>query len=104
MNREFETGSIRDNDSDKPLVNHFDAYTRLRFGYLLRKGANHYGKNNWQKGQPTEVAIESLNRHLAYYELGDQSEDHLAAIIFNVQIIMKNEQKNGIETDKYYKL
>lgn len=101
--RVFESGSQRDDDTNKPLVNHLDAYVRLRFGYLLRMGANKYEKSNWQKGQPTEAAIESLHRHLAKYELGDDSEDHLACIIFNIQLIMKNEQKEGIKVDNYYK-
>jgi hypothetical protein len=100
--RTFDSGSKRDADDHKPLVNHFTAYARLRFGYLLRKGANHYGKNNWQKGQPDETAVESLNRHLAYYEDGDRSEDHLSAIIFNAQLIMMNERKLGIKADHYY--
>jgi hypothetical protein len=100
--RVFESGSQRDDDANKPLVNHLDAYVRLRFGYLLRMGANKYEKNNWQKGQPTEAALESLHRHLAKYELGDNSEDHLACIIFNIQLIMKNEQKEGIKIDEYY--
>jgi len=100
--RTFESGSQRDDDTDKPLVNHLCAYLRLRFGYLLRMGANKYGKNNWQKGQPTEAALESLHRHLAKYEIGDRSEDHLSAIIFNVQLIMKNEEEAGIKIDEYY--
>jgi hypothetical protein len=101
--RIFETGSQRDDDTNKPLVNHLTAYLRLRFGYLLRIGANKYGKNNWQKGQPTEAALESMHRHLAKYEIGDRSEDHLSAIIFNVQLIMKNEEQEGIKIDEYYK-
>lgn len=101
--RVFDTGSQRDDDKNKPLVNHLSAYLRLRFGYLLRMGANKYGKNNWQKGQPTEAALESMHRHLAKYELGDRSEDHLSAIVFNVQLIMKNEEQEGINIDEYYK-
>lgn len=103
MKRVFETGSQRDDDTNKPLPNHLDAYVRMRFGYLLRHGANHYDKGNWRKGQPTETALESLHRHLAKYELGDNSEDHLSAIIFNVQLIMKNEQKDGLSVDFFYK-
>jgi len=101
--RTFDTGSKRDDDTDKPLVNHLVAYTRLRFGYLLREGANKYGKNNWQKGQPTEIALESLHRHLAKYEIGDRTEDHLSAIIFNVQLILKNEEQEGVSVDSFYK-
>lgn len=107
-NRVFESGSQRDNDINKPLPSHLDAYVRLRYGYLLRQGANHYEKGNWRKGQPTETAIESLHRHLAKFEINlqngvEQDEDHLSAIIFNVQLIMKNEEKEGITVDKYYK-
>ena len=101
--RVFETGSQRDDDTNKPLPNHLDAYVRMRFGYLLREGGNKYGIGNWRKGQPTETALESLHRHLAKYELGDISEDHLSAIIFNVQLIMKNEQKDGLSVDYFYK-
>jgi len=46
--RVFESGSQRDDDTNKPLVNHLDAYVRLRFGYLLRMGANKYEKSNCQ--------------------------------------------------------
>lgn len=99
--RTFDTGSVRDDDSDKPLVNHLTPNTRLRFGTLLRQGAIKYGKDNWRKGQPDEAALESMHRHLAKYELGDRSEDHLSAIIFNVQLIMENELKNGIKFDHY---
>lgn len=107
-NRVFETGSQRDNDTNKSLPNHLDAYVRMRYGYLLRHGANHYDKGNWRKGQPTEAALESLHRHLAKFEINyyngvEQDEDHLSAIIFGVQLIMKNEEREGINVDHYYK-
>jgi hypothetical protein len=106
--RVFDTGSQRDDDTNKPLPNHLDAYVRMRYGYLLRHGANHYDKGNWRKGQPTESALESLHRHLAKFEINlyngvEQDEDHLSAIIFGCQLIMKNEEKEGIKTDHYYK-
>jgi hypothetical protein len=106
--RVFESGSQRDDDTNKPLPSHLDAYVRMRYGYLLRQGANHYEKGNWRKGQPTETALESLHRHLAKFEINlyngvEQDEDHLSAIIFNVMLIMKNEEKEGILVDKYYK-
>ena len=102
--RTFPTGSVRDNDDNKPLPSELDAYVRLRFGYHMKKGALKYEKGNWRKGQPTETALESLHRHLALYELGDRSEDHLSAIIFNTQLIMKNEEKNEINYDYFLKL
>lgn len=100
--RVFDSGSEREDDSAKPLVNHLDPYVRMRFGYLLRNGLNKYPKGNWRLGQPTETALESLHRHLAKFEMGDVDEDHLSAIIFNVQLIMKNEEKQGVKVDHYF--
>jgi hypothetical protein len=101
-NRVFESGSQRDDDTNKPLPSHLDPYVRMRFGYLLRMGSNKYEKNNWKKGQPDESSLESIHRHLAKYEMGDRTEDHLSAIIFGIQLIMKNEQTSGVEVDSYY--
>lgn len=105
--REFETGSRRDSDIGKPLVNHLSPYLRLRVGYHMRLGAMKYDKGNWRKGQPTEVALESLHRHLAKWELNheqgvEQDECHLSACIFNIMLIMQNEQKDGVPADYYY--
>lgn len=102
MMREFESGSKRDSDTDKPLTNHLTGYLRLRFGYLLRRGANKYGKGNWKLGQPNEAAEESLDRHWSKWIAGDRSEDHLAAIVFNVQLIMMNEEKEGIKAEHWH--
>lgn len=105
--RTFDSGSKRDDDSNKPLVNHLDAYVRLRFGYRLREGATKYDKGNWRKLQPVETCLESLHRHLALYELNmqnevEQDEDHLVACLFNIMLIMKQEEKSGIKVDHYF--
>ena len=101
--RIFESGSKRDNDSDKPLTANLTAYTRLRYGYHMRKNANRYGKGNWELGQPDVVLLESIDRHLCQHMIGDRSEDHLSAMIFGIVMLMQNEQRNGIDVDKYYK-
>lgn len=100
--RVFESGSQRDSDTNKPLTTALTAYARLRYGYHLRKGSNNYGKDNWKLGQPSEALLESLDRHLAQYLLGDRSEDHLSAIMFGVVMLMQNEEKEGIPVDNYF--
>ena len=97
--RKFETGSVRDSDVDKPLVNHDPAYSRLRYGVHMRNGANKYDKGNWKLGQPSEAVLESLHRHLEFYEMGDRTEDHLMAIKFAVNMLAQNEEKEGIPFD-----
>jgi hypothetical protein len=99
--RKFESGSVRDGDKNKPLVGDDPAYSRLRYGAHMRNGANKYKKGNWQLGQPTEAILESLHRHLAFYEMGDRTEDHLMAIKFAVNMLAQNEQREGISWDAF---
>mgnify|MGYP007071638681 FL=1 len=102
--RIFESGAKRDSDLDKPYVHNLQGYTRLRFGYLTRLGANKYGDGNFLLGMPTDQAIQSNDRHWAKYLAGDRTEDHLSAMIFNIQLIMMNEEKDGVTADHYFKL
>ena len=101
--RTFETGAKRDSNYNKSFVHNLLGYTRLRFGYLMTKGAQSYGDGNWLKGLPTECYLESVDRHLAKYMNGDRTEDHLASILFGIQGCMINEQKEGISDDHYFK-
>lgn len=101
--RVFATGAQRESDSTKAAIHNLKGYTRLRFGYHMRIGANKYGDSNWELGMPTKQYLESVDRHIALYLDGDRSEDHLSAIIFGIQGCMINEQKEGISSDHYFK-
>jgi hypothetical protein len=100
--RVFKSGAKRDSDDNKPYIHNLQGYTRLRFGYLTRMGADKYGDGNFLKGFPKEDSLSSLDRHLAKYLNGDRSEDHIAAIIFNAQLVMLEEKKEGMEADFYF--
>ncbi len=105
--RTFESGSVRDSDTNKPLVKDLDPYLRLRYGYHMLHNSKRYSKGNWEKGQPTPSALESLHRHLAEFEqdlkLGKKaSEDHLSAMIFGIKLIMLNEERDGVEANSFY--
>lgn len=101
--RVFPSGAKRDSDKDKPYCHNLQGYTRLRFGYHTRMGANKYGDGNFLLGMPKDQAIQSNDRHWAKYLAGDRTEDHLSAMIFNLQLIMLNEEKEGIQSDYYFK-
>lgn len=64
------------------------AYCVARLAYLLHRGAERYGEDNWLKGMPTSRFYDSLFRHLIQWAEGDTTEDHLAAVIFNAMGIM----------------
>lgn len=100
--RIFDSGAVRDSSSGKPNVHDMQGYTLLRFGYHMELGEQNYGSGNYLKGIPDEVAMESLARHYAKERAGYTDEDHKAAMIFNLQILMLNERDRGIKEDHYY--
>jgi len=100
--RSFETGSVRDSNVGKPRVADLLPYTRQRFGYHMLLGAEKYGEGNFELGQPDKSSFESIHRHLASLEAGDKSEDHASAIIFGLQLVMQNQQRDGVAIDHFY--
>jgi len=101
-NRTFESGAVRDKNTNKPFIHCLLGYTRQRFGYHMAKNASKYGEFNFLKGIPTSVYLESIDRHLAAYMENDRTEDHLSAILFGVQGCMINEQKEGVSSSAYF--
>lgn len=59
----------------------------------MARGARKYGERNWEKGLPSSWYLASLMRHLEQFRAGDRIEDHLAAIRFNVDGLMHNEEE-----------
>jgi len=68
-----------------------------RLAKHLEKGAMKYGDDNWRKGMFVRRYLCSLLRHAFQIADGDETEDHLAAIIFNAGGIMdvRDKIKNG---------
>lgn len=84
---QFVTGMVRDTQSDKPRYDLLDRPLLKRWAELMARGAVKYGENNWRKAA-TQVEMDrfdaSLLRHVFQLLEGDRSEDHGAAICFNV--------------------
>lgn len=58
---------------------------------VLARGAKKYGTHNWQRGNHLSRSLESLDRHRMQWDLGDTSEDHLAAMVCNIMFLMVHE-------------
>lgn len=101
--RVYNSGAKRSSNKNKPFIHNFQAYSLLRFGYLTNMGAREYGDGNFLKGFPDENAVESLLRHITLFRFGDESEDHLASALFNIQLLMLNQEKRGIKVDHWFK-
>lgn len=61
-----------------------------RVATVWEKGAEKYGQFNWQKGGPDFVADipNHIIGHIYKYVSGDTTEDHIANIICNCEMIL----------------
>lgn len=50
----------------------------------FEEGAKKYGDNNWRKGIPANVYIDSATRHYLKYLRGDKDERHDRAFVWNI--------------------
>jgi hypothetical protein len=85
---EFVTGMVRDVQEGKLRLDLIPLGVLKRDAELLGRGAAKYGDNNWKLGQPFSRACASILRHYFQWVMGDESEDHLAAVRFGAMTLM----------------
>lgn len=90
--REFESGAVRDMAEGKGDMVSIPWESLLRLSRHYEAGAKKYVRWNFRKGIPVSSFIDSALRHLAKYQCGEDSEDHLAAAAFNIlgAMLMEN--------------
>lgn len=86
---QFPTGSQRDIRAGKGRFDLLPMYALLRLARHFENGAKKYGDDNWRKGQPLSVYLNSAMRHLAKFAAGMTDEDHLAAAAWNVLCLIE---------------
>jgi hypothetical protein len=80
----YSTGALRERTPGKGRFDLLPALPLLRLAQHFENGATKYADRNWEKGIPLSHYIDSAFRHLVKFMGGDRSEDHLAAILWNV--------------------
>lgn len=84
----FDSGMQRDVDATKvrdDLV--YDGPLLERYAAHLTAGAQKYSPRNWMKANSIdemERFRESASRHFKKWMRGDRDEDHMAAVVFNL--------------------
>ena len=97
---EFATGARREDKSEAPRPDLMSPFALMRLGKWMGMGAKKHGDRNWEKGLPYSSMVAGIWRHLLKFMLRWQDEDHLAAVLFNVQAIMHfQSQGRGEELD-----
>lgn len=96
--QQFGSGAVRDTEDGKPRYDLISPHALRRIAEHMRRGADKYAARNWEKGIPRERLVSSALRHLYKYieahDLGvNMTEDHLAAVCFNVMALLHFEEK-----------
>ena len=86
--KEFETGALRDRAEGKGRFDLLSPYALLRMALRCEIGHKKYGDGrNWEKGMPISNFIDSAMRHIGQYVMGDDSEDHIGAALWNLMCV-----------------
>lgn len=85
---EYNTGMKRELDEGRPRPSLISPYMLIRLAKHLVNGAKKYSDDNWTLGAPYRRFMDSIMRHWIEIMKGDDSEDHLSAIIFNAMAII----------------
>lgn len=88
----YETGAVREPSTGKGRYDLIPAIALKRLAIWYELGARKYSPRNWENGMPTSRFMDSALRHLNSYNLGDDGEDHLSAVLFNIMGIMFMEE------------
>lgn len=102
---EFDTGAIRDSQEGKiDFVETISFTAHHRYAKYMTGKKKKYGTGNFKKGIPIESYEKSLLRHIDKYfrnkyEGGtdELEEDHVAAMRFNIDGIMHEEETHKNE-------
>lgn len=88
--RDPNTGGCKDQKLARFDLLPWDSLWRV--AELYGEGAKKYDERNWELGYPWSLAIAALHRHLAQFCMGDDDEDHLAAVVFYALALMRFEE------------
>lgn len=82
----FDGGSFREKKIGKGMFHAIPAESLKRLAQRYEVGPLVYDvqPNSWREGFPQTSFLDSAMRHLVEYMEGDNSEDHLAAVAWNV--------------------
>jgi len=95
--QEFNTGSVRDTREGKGRYDLLPPHAIFLVARQFEEGANKYGENNWQKGQPISRYVDSALRHLFKHMAGENDERHDVAAAWNIMAMLETQHR--IEQD-----
>lgn len=86
---EFPSGAVRDSRAGKGRFDLLPPHAIARLAKHFENGAKKYGDRNWEKGQSLSRLLDSALRHLFQLLDHETSEDHAAAVAWNIMVFME---------------
>jgi len=83
-----EHGAVRSKDADKERYDLISPHILRALAQTYAEGAEKYGDTNWLKGFSSGSLLNHALRHLVLWQLGDNSEPHLAHALWNIGAII----------------
>lgn len=90
----FDSGMVREPESSKPRFDlliplgvPFEAQFLTRCAMQMSRGAGKYDDRNWERANSEDELARmksSAFRHFIQWLVGDEGEDHAAALVFNL--------------------
>lgn len=95
----FNGGAQRDIQDGKPRFDLIPPLALKRVADLYSRGAKKYDEWNWSKSMPYSRLYSSGFRHLMQFAMGDKTEDHLSAVVFNILAIIHFQEMGRKDLD-----
>ena len=92
--RIFSTGARRNTSKGKGRYDLLPPEAIEALAKRFEYGAKLHGANNWRFGIPNSSLFDSALRHLFQALNGKNDEDHLAACLWNVSVLIYNREHN----------
>ncbi len=89
--QKFETGAVRDMQEGKGRFDLIPPIALDRLAKHYELGAKKYNPNNFRNGIPITRYLDSAQRHINKYRMGEEDEDHLTAAVWNLIGIIETE-------------
>ena len=91
--RVFSTGARRNTSEGKGRYDLLPVEAIQALARRFEYGAKLHGANNWRLGIPNDSLYDSALRHLFQAMDGQCDEDHLAACLWNVSVLIYNREQ-----------
>ena len=88
----FNSGAMREKAPGKGRFDLLSPFAEAELAKHFEKGTFKYEARNWEAGLPLSDMIDSARRHLGQLVMGDESEPHAVAALWNLHCLVHTQE------------